>query len=463
MPTLLKSVLAAVGLDALQTATWDIHLIFLQRAVRLFAYGASTLILALMFSALGFSDTQIGIFMTLTLLGDVLISLVLTLVADKVGRRRILVAGALLMMASGVVFALSGSFVVLLIAAIVGVISPSGNEIGPFRSVEESIQAQLTPAHLRAEIFAISGLVGSLATALGQISIGWFTRHMQDTAGWSEIATYRATFWLYSVCAAVKLLLTLMMSEVCEVEAPIAEYMPVGTDDDIPLSAKDSPMIEEPPTQITPVEQPGILSKAASLFPSLSKESKNTVVKLALLLGLDSGASGLIPMSLMVYYFSQKFHLPTNTLGIIFFTTSIVASISQLLSASVAKRFGLIRTMFFTHFPSSLMLALIPVPNVYFASTVLVIRFCTGSMDVAPRTALISQLVLNDERTSVMGILNTVRTLTQAIGPWISGGLSERGNLWISFVVAAGLKSVYDFGMLAMFINVGPRDEDVTS
>ncbi|KZT57234.1 MFS general substrate transporter [Calocera cornea HHB12733] len=429
MPPSLKSVLAAVGLDALLTATRDIHLIFLQRAIRLFAYGSSTLILALMFNALGFTDTQIGIFMTLTLFGDVLISLFLTLVADKIGRRKILVAGAVLMLASGIVFALSSSFVVLLIAAIVGVISPSGNEIGPFRSVEESMQAQLTSAHQRAEIFAISGLIGSLSTALGQISIGWFTKHMQDAAGWSELATYRATFALYAACAAVKLLLTLMMSDACEVEG---------------LSH-------------------GVWAKATSTFPTFSKESKSTVVKLALLLGLDSGASGLVPMSIIVYYFSQTFHLPNDILGIIFFTTSAVSSISQLFSASVAKRFGLVRTMFFTHLPSSLMIGLIPVPNVYFASTVLVIRFCTGSMDVAPRTALISQLVLNDERTSVMGILNTVRTLAQAIGPWISGGLSERGTLWISFVIAAGLKAIYDFGMLAMFINARPREEEVTS
>ncbi|EJU03032.1 MFS general substrate transporter [Dacryopinax primogenitus] len=412
-----------------------------------------------MFSTLGFSDSQIGIFMTLTLLGDVFISLLLTLVADKIGRRRILVAGALLMLISGVVFAISSSFSILLLAAIVGVISPSGNEIGPFRSVEESIQAQITPPHLRAEIFAISGIVDALSTALGQISIGFFTRYMKGK-GWSELAGYRATFWLYAACAAVKLGLTLLMSEECEVE-PVREYMPVSTDEDIPLSAKSSPQTE-PPTPIALEDNPrGVWSTIVSSFPTFSEESKPIVLKLALLLGLGSGASGLVPMSIIVYFFSQTFHLPTNILGLIFFTTSLVSDIAQLLSATVAKRLGLIKTMFVTHLPSSLLLALIPIPNVYLASTVLVIRFCTGTMDVAPRTALISQLVLGEERTSVMGILNTVRTLTQAVGPWLSGWLSEGGRLWISFVVAAVLKSSYDFGLLAMFWNARPREEVV--
>jgi MFS family permease len=120
----LKAFVKEIGLVTLYRARADTQILILQRFVRLFAYGGSTLILASYLSALGNANTRIGLFMTLTLVGDVFISFLLTLVADGLGRRAILVLGAVLMSVSGVVFALSGNFWVLLAAAIVGVISP---------------------------------------------------------------------------------------------------------------------------------------------------------------------------------------------------------------------------------------------------------------------------------------------------------------------------------------------------
>jgi MFS family permease len=131
-----------LGIATMRTAGKDVYILILARYLRLVAYGSVALILAIYFEALGFSDEQIGLFMTLTLLGDVLVSLFLTLVADALGRRRTLLLGAIMMAISGAVFASTGNYVALLIAAIVGVISPSGNEIGPFRAVEESTLAQ---------------------------------------------------------------------------------------------------------------------------------------------------------------------------------------------------------------------------------------------------------------------------------------------------------------------------------
>jgi MFS family permease len=120
-------VLEELGLVALYHSPRDTKLLCTQRFIRLFAYGGTTLILALYLSALGNSDSRIGLFMTLTLFGDVVISFVLTLFADALGRKAILGAGALLMTASGLVFAFSGNFWVLLTAAILGVISPRSN------------------------------------------------------------------------------------------------------------------------------------------------------------------------------------------------------------------------------------------------------------------------------------------------------------------------------------------------
>jgi MFS family permease len=142
-----------LGLKTMRSARKDVYILILARYLRLFAYGAVALILALYFEELGFSDAQIGLFMTLTLLGDVFISLFLTLVADALGRRRTLLMGAFMMGVSGAVFATTSNYAALLMAAIIGVISPSGNEIGPFRAVEESTLAHLVPESQRADVF----------------------------------------------------------------------------------------------------------------------------------------------------------------------------------------------------------------------------------------------------------------------------------------------------------------------
>jgi MFS family permease len=144
--------LVELGLHTMRRASKDVYIVILARYLRMYAFGTIALVLALYLQAQDLSDAEIGLFMTLTLLGDVVVSLLLTLVADALGRRRTLMLGALGMAVSGAVFATTDSYVVLLAAAIVGVISPSGNEIGPFRAVEESTLAQLVGEEGRADV-----------------------------------------------------------------------------------------------------------------------------------------------------------------------------------------------------------------------------------------------------------------------------------------------------------------------
>lgn len=143
------------GIASIHETGRNAWLMILARSLRMVAYGAIALILGMMndtqnqnymiltlslaifFSALNFSDHQIGLFMTLTLLGDVFLGTFLTLVADKLGRRKVLLAGSFLMIFSGVVFAVFENFWILLLAAILGVISVTGGDFGPFRSIEE--------------------------------------------------------------------------------------------------------------------------------------------------------------------------------------------------------------------------------------------------------------------------------------------------------------------------------------
>ena len=156
----------------------------------------------------------------------------------------------------------------------------------------------------------------------------------------------------------------------------------------------------------------------------------------------------------MTYFFNRKFHLLEGRLGSLFFTTSLISAASTIVASSISKRVGLIKTMVFTHLPSAIALALIPIPSsLSFAMLFLILRSCTQSMDVAPRSAFLAAVLKPGERTAAMGFINVVKTLSQSAGPLITGVLAGKGIFWVAFVVAGSLKASYDLGMLAMFVN----------
>ncbi|SPQ25682.1 5d84c049-d4cc-4d36-ab71-b0fadb227db1 [Thermothielavioides terrestris] len=440
-------ILHELGLATMWRAPRDVKLLCAQRFVRLFAYGGSTLILASYLSAVGIADDWIGLFMTLTLAGDVVISFLLTLFADAVGRRAVLALGAVLMAASGVVFALSGNYWVLLAAAVVGVISPSGNEIGPFRAVEESTVAHLTPRELLPDVFAWYALLGSAGTALGQLVCGWAMTSLQALHGWEFVASCRVVFFAYSAVGVVKLSLTLALSRDVEAAKKDEARQPQPQQAQPPQNDETRPLLadaaapqqrEQPPAQ-----------KKQGLFASLDKDLWSLVIRLFILFGVDSFASGLASPTWMTYYFRRKFSLPEGQLGSIFFVTSTIAAASVLVASSIAKRIGNVKTMVFTHLPSSLTLTLLPLPShLPLALTLLILRACTQNMDVAPRTAFLAAALPAAQRTAVMGAVNVVKTTAQSLGPLLTGVLAGRGRFGLAFGLAGSLKVVYDLGML---------------
>lgn len=442
----LRSFFKELGLVSLFESSWDVKLLCIQRFVRLFAYGGSTLILVAYLTELGTSNTKTGLFMTLTLVGDTMISFILTLFADALGRKAILALGALLMMAAGVIFASFGNYWVLLVAAIVGVISPSGNEIGPFRAIEESTLAQLTPASNRGDIYAWYSLIGTAGTAGGMVVSGWMIHYMKVTLGWDDIKTYRGVFWSYACVGLIKFILAISLSKAVEAEKKVKPNADTET----------APLLDNGSDGEVPKKKSFIASK----LPEISPESRIIVVNLCILFALDAFASGLAPLSWVTWFFKKKFSLDEGKLGSIFFTTSIIAAISMILASSIAKRFGNIKTMVFTHLPSAIFLACIPLPSsLPLALTFLILRSCTQSMDVAPRSAFLAAVVLPHERTAVMGLINVVKTSAQSLGPTITGILAQKGLFWAAFVAAGSLKACYDLGMLAVFKGHKTHDE----
>ncbi|KAF2084348.1 MFS general substrate transporter [Saccharata proteae CBS 121410] len=442
-----------VGLKTIWKAPKDVHILFLARFLRMFAYGSVALILALYFSDLSISDERIGLFMTLTLLGDVAVSLLLTLVADSLGRRRILLFGSLCMALSGVIFALFGNYWILLLGAVIGVISPSGNEIGPFRAVEESTLAHLTDSEGRSDVFAWYVVLGTIGTAAGSITCGWMVEGLTKRSGWGELDAYRIVFWLYAGIGVMKALLTWTLSVRCEVEDRKQEPQQREEEEREQYEGLLHEDDDETEDQTKPPPPPS-KPKSKNAFAQLSWQTRWTLLKLCALFAIDSLASGMVPYSLINFFMDRKFHLPKSTLGTIVSVTWFISSISNIFSSAISKRIGLIKTMVFTHLPSAIFLMLLPAPRGLVLTIMLLVgRGALASMDQAPRSAFLSAVVLPEERTAVMGIVNVVKTLSQSGGPTVTGVLAGKDKFWIAFVVAGALKASYDLGMLAFFVN----------
>jgi MFS family permease len=397
----------------------DARLLFAARIVRLFAYGFLSVVLVLYLAAVGLEEKRIGLLLTLTLIGDIVLSFYLSTRADAIGRRRTLVAGALLMVAAGIVFALTGNFTLLLIAAIVGVISPSGNEVGPFLPIEQVALAQTTHDRNTTSLFAWYNLAGSFATAAGSITAGVLTDVLQQY-GAPEVRSYRVVVLIYGAFGVLLALTFLRLSR--EIELPGVRQR------ELPLS-----------------ERRGV-----------SPHSRTLILRLSALFALDSFAGGFVVQTIVAYWFHTRFGLSTAVIGSIFFGANLLAGISALAAARIAARIGLLNTMVFTHLPSNVLLMLVPfMPSAAWAIAVLLLRFCISQMDVPTRQAYILDVVDPSERSAAAGITGVARTAGAAIAPLAAMPLFASATAhWMPFVIAGALKVIYDLTLLHSFRRV---------
>lgn len=410
----------------LRTLTRDGWLLFVTRFARLFAYGSLSVILVFYLIGIGLTEAQAGLVLTLTLAGDVIVSLYLTTRADRIGRRRMLIIGSILMAAAGLAFALTSNLLFLVIAGTIGVISPSGNEVGPFLSIEQAALSHIVPASARTEVFAWYTLAGSLATALGALFGGGLTQALQHTT-MTHVQSYRAVVFLYAVLGVALAFLFLRLSTSVEV-SPVASG-PVGS------------------------------SSAAHIF-GISR-SRNIVLKLSGLFALDSFAGGFVVQSFAAYWFYLRFGVEPAVLGAIFFWANVFAGISALFASRLASRIGLIRTMVVTHLPSNILLILVPLmPNLSLAVLVLLLRFSISQMDVPTRQSYTMAVVPAEERSAAGGFTGVARTTGAAISPLFVGFMFARTS-WINvpFFLAGALKILYDLLLYKEFVKIQPVEE----
>jgi len=453
------------GISSIQNTGQNAYLIILARSLRMFAYGV-TFILAIFFAELDFSDYQIGLFMTLTLLGDVFLGTALTLVADRVGRRKILLAGSGLMVFSGVVFAYFENFWILLLAAIVGVVSATGGDFGPFRSIEESMLSHLTTPETRADVLAWYVTTSTLGSAIGSEASGRIMHFLSAREGWTLRSAYHALFWIYAVMGLVNAGLVLLLTDACEMqERKVTSYSHLPQDEEEGGSTElasernqatiPNDRLPPPLKRVRAGRFRRSLSWLSENLSQISAPTRAVMYKLWLLLALDSIADGMVPYSLTTYYMDEKFHPSKATLGDAQSASYLLGSISTVFAGPLARKIGLINTMVFTHIPSSAAVLLFAAPSSLWLTIVLLfVRVGLNSMDQAPRSAFIAAVVRPEERTAVMGITSMLRTLAATTGPTLTGLLAGSQRFWIAFVVAGICRLVYDVGLYAMFVNM---------
>ncbi|MBM4296216.1 MAG: MFS transporter [Deltaproteobacteria bacterium] len=393
----------------------DGRLLFLTCAVRSFAYGFLSVMLGLHLDAIGVSPAAIGWIFTAALGGGAVMTIVITAVADRFGRKLLLILGALLMALAGALFALSDNALLLTIAAMFGTISPSGKDVGPFLSLEQAILPQTTREEQRTAVFSAYNLVSSFTGALGALTVGLPSRFSLPA-----LAGYRLLIWSY-VGAALLLAW---------------------------LFALLSPRIEAA-QKAQPAERKVGL-----------KKSRAMVAKLAGLFALDSFAGAFIVQSIVAYWFFLRYQTDLNALGGIFFGTNIFAALSFLAAPAIARQIGLLNTMVFTHLPSNLMLLFVPfMPNVEWAVTLLLLRHLLSQMDVPTRQSYTMAVVDADERAAAAGVLSVSRNIGAAVAPLFTGAILAAPGLGLPFLLAGGIKIIYDLWIFTVFRHVKPPEE----
>jgi MFS family permease len=383
------------------------------RSLRAFGDGYVAILLPLHLSRLGYDAFAVGVVSTATLLGSALLTLALGLVAYRIPRRRALLAAALLMAGTGLGFAGIEAFWPLLVIAFVGTLNPSGGDVSLFLPLEHTVIAHVVADEDRTAAFARYSFVGAFFGALGALSVGvvdWLAAYVAPPT------TAALLFGLYGALGLITFL----------------------------LYRRLSPQVEA-----------GMDSPPAPLGPS-----RGIVYRLAALFSVDAFGGGLVINALLALWLSARFGLEVSTIGAIFFVTSLCSAVSYFAAVPLAKRFGLVNTMVFTHLPSNLFLILTAfAPTIWVAFGLLILRGLLSQMDVPTRSSYVMAVVRPEERPAAASVTAVPRSLASAIAPLLSGWLLTVSSFGWPLVLAGTLKAVYDLALLRQFSAIRPPEE----
>src|SRR5437870_6254459 len=406
----------------------DTRLILVMRGLRSLAYGLLAVLLGVALAGEGFTPVAIGALITVSLVGDMVGTYVIGLYADTRGRRHTLALLSLLMAATGIIFGLMTSYAVLLVAAFFATLGTSASETAPFLPIDQTIIAQVTAPEQRTSVFARYNLVASFSAAAGALAAG--LPGLLTRTGLPLASGVRLMFGVYAVLALIVAGLSLRLSS--DVEAPLHR----------PVQAQ---------------------SRMSRLVPPLHR-SRGIVWRLTALFSVDALAGGLVVQSLMALYFLRRFGVPLTTLSVLFFGANLLSALSFLAAVPLARRFGLLNTMVFTHLPSNVLLILVAFASTFpIAATLLLLRQALSQMDVPTRQAYTMALVAPEERTAAASVTSLARSVGSSTSPVFSGLLLQGPLLVLGlpFILAGTLKAAYDLTLWSVFRRVHlPEEED---
>ena len=397
-------------------ASADACRILAVRALRGFADGLVSVLLAGHLLRLGFTPLEVGAIVTGTLLGSAALTIALGLVGYRYTRRHVLLGAAALMLATGVGFASLGSFWPLLAVAVLGTLNPSAGDVSVFLPTEQAALAQTASGRDRTGLFAWYNLAGNFMGALGALATG-LPPVLAHAYGYEINLDERSGFVLYALVAV----------------ATAAAYAGLG---------------------------PGVEARSAAPGRPLAR-SRRIVIHLAALFSLDSFGGGFVVQSLLVLWLYERFQLSVPVVGSIFFAAGILGGLSQLVSPVLASRIGLVPTMVYTHLPSNLLLVAGGlVPDARLAVTFLLLRAALSQMDVPARQAYVMAVVPPEERVAAASVTNVPRSLAAAVPPLITGAMLTQSAVGWPLVCGGVLKALYDLLLLSQFRAVAPISEE---
>ena len=372
------------------------------RALRGFADGYVAVLLPAYLLGLGLGSLQVGVVATATLLGSALATLAIGVWGHRYRSRALLRGAALLMMATGLGFAGLSTLWPLVLVAFVGTLNPSSGDVSVFLPLEHARLAAAAGGDARTALFARYSVLGAVSAALGALAAA-MPDALVGIGGLSRLDALRAMFVLYAVIGLLVWWLYRL---------PAAET----------------------PTTAAAAEA------NAPLGPS-----RRVVMRLAALFSVDAFAGGLVVNALLALWLLQRFGLSLAQAGAFFFWAGLLSAASQLLAPAVARRFGLLNTMVFTHIPSSVCLVLAAlVPGLVPALALLLMRSALSQMDVPTRTAYVMAVVTPAERPAAASFTAVPRSLAAALSPSISGALLAIGWTAAPLVACGCLKIAYD-------------------
>ena len=401
--------------EALRSTSSDARRVLVARGLRAFGDGFVALLLPIYLVDLGLSSLAVGTIVASTLIGTALLTLWIGWIANRHSRRRLLLAAAILMAATGLGFAVVRDFWPLLVIAFVGTMNPTSGDASIFLPLEQTVLTEIVEPRRRTALFAHYSLVGSLAGALGVLGAA-LPDVMADWFGINRDAAMQYMFASYALMGAVTFLL----------------YRPL------------SPAIEA--------------AHEAPTGPLL--ESRQLVYGLAVLFGMDSFGTGFLVQSLLALLLYQTFHISIAAAAAILFWSSVCSAISYLVAVPIAERIGLINTMVFTHLPSNVLLMLVPfAPNLDVAIGLLLARSALSQMDVPTRSSYVMAVVRPEERPAAASFTAVPKPFAWAAGSMISGYLLTLSPFGWPLLIGGAVKAIYDLLLLAKFQKVRPPEE----